>query len=88
VLVEIARDPRARIRDISTVVGLTERTVQAIVADLESAGYISRYRAGRRTMYTVHRDSLFRHRAQEGLRVGPLLALLTAPDGETDPASG
>ena len=38
VLVEIARNPKARIRDISPVVGLTERTVQAIVADLEAAG--------------------------------------------------
>ena len=38
VLVEIARNPEARIRDISPVVGLTERSVQAIVADLEAAG--------------------------------------------------
>ena len=37
VLVEIARNPGARIRDISVVAGLTERTVQAIVADLEAA---------------------------------------------------
>jgi DNA-binding MarR family transcriptional regulator len=80
VLVEIARDPEARIRDISAAVGLTERTVQAIVADLEAAGYLSRTRTGRRTRYTVHRDSLFRHSAQEGLRVGPLLDLLAADD--------
>ena len=33
-LVEIARNPGARIRDIAPVVDLTERTVQAIVADL------------------------------------------------------
>ena len=78
VLVEIARDPEARIRDISTAVGLTERTVQAIVADLETAGYLTRTRAGRRTKYTVNHDSLFRHSAQEGLRIGPFLALLSA----------
>ncbi len=60
VLVEIARDPEARIRDISAAVGLTERTVQAIVADLEAAGYLTRTR-GRRTKYTVNHDSLFRH---------------------------
>jgi hypothetical protein len=36
--VEIARNPAARIRDISPVVGLTERSVQAIAADLEAAG--------------------------------------------------
>jgi hypothetical protein len=77
VLVEIARHPDARIRDISQVVGLTERTVQAIVADLEAAGYLTRARIGRRTRYTVDPDSPFRHPAQEGLRVGPMLELLT-----------
>jgi hypothetical protein len=56
---------------ISPVVGLTERTVQAIVADLEAAGYLTRTRIGRRTRYTVNADSPFRHKAQEGLRIGP-----------------
>ena len=80
VLVEIARNPEARMRDISVAAGITERTAQAIVADLETAGYITRTRIGRRTRYTVNPDSLFRHSAQEGLRVGPFLALL-ARDG-------
>ncbi|MGN6175814.1 MAG: helix-turn-helix transcriptional regulator [Streptosporangiaceae bacterium] len=80
VLVEIARDPQARMRDISAVVGLTERTVQAIVADLEAAGYLTRGRIGRRNQYTVNPDTMFRHSAQEGLRVGPLLDLLAAAD--------
>src|SRR5215831_1052794 len=78
VLVEIARNPDARIRDISPIVDLTERTVQAIVADLEAAGYLSRHRIGRRTRYSVNPDNPFRHSAQEGLRVGPVLDLLTA----------
>jgi DNA-binding MarR family transcriptional regulator len=83
VLVEIARNPEARIRDISPVVGLTERSVQAIVADLEAAGYLTRTRIGRRVVYTVNRDSLFRHTAQEGHRVGPLLDLLGAAGTDT-----
>jgi hypothetical protein len=78
VLVEIARNPDARIRDISPAVGLTERTVQGIVADLESAGYLTRTRIGRRNRYTVNPDSPFRHRNQDGLPVGPLLDLLTS----------
>ena len=82
VLVEIARNPEARIRDISAIVGLTERTVQAIVADLEAAGYLSRSRTGRRNLYRVNTESLFRHGAQDGHRVGPFLALL-AGQGET-----
>jgi hypothetical protein len=85
VLVEIAGNPQARIRDISSVVGLTERTVQAIVADLEAAGYLTRSRTGRRTRYTVNPDSQFRHSAQKGLRVGPLLNLLTAMGGADTP---
>jgi hypothetical protein len=89
VLVEIARNPDARLRDLSAVAGITERTVQAIVSDLETAGYISRTRTGRRTRYTVNPDSLFRHPAQDGHRVGPFLALLAAsghaPGGEPGP---
>ncbi len=93
VLVEIAGNPEGRIRDISSVVGLTERTVQAIVADLEAAGYLIRTRTGRRTHYTVNPDSQFRHSAQRGLRVGPLLTLLTAmgdadTPGPADPGTG
>src|SRR5436190_24274486 len=87
VLVEIARNPEARIRDISAAVGLTERTGQAIVADLEATGYITRSRTGRRTRYTVRHDSQFRHPAQEGLQVGPFLALLAVAgeEGRTTP---
>lgn len=85
VLVEIARNPKARIRDIAAAVDLTERTVQAIVADLEAAGYLTRTRNGRRTRYTVNHDSLFRHSAQEGLRVGPFLTLLTAAGEDAQP---
>jgi len=85
VLVEIARNPRARIRDLSAAAGLTERTVQAIVADLKAAGYITRSRTGRRTRYTARHDSQFRHPAQEGLRVGPFLAVLAADENERTP---
>ena len=89
VLVEIARNPDARIRDISPVVGLTERTVQAIIADLEAAGYLTRTRVGRRTVYTIHPDRPFRHPAQDGYRIGPFLELLAAPgDRAGDPPAG
>jgi MarR family len=77
VLVEIARNPRARMRDISAAASITERTAQAIVADLEAAGYITRTRVGRRTRYSVNPDRPFRHQAQDGLRVGPFLDVLT-----------
>ena len=36
-------------------------------------------------MYTVNRDSLFRHPAQDGHRVGPFLDLLAADRTEITP---
>jgi DNA-binding MarR family transcriptional regulator len=88
VLVEIARNPEARIRDIAAAAGITERTAQAIVADLEADGYVTRTRVGRRTHYSVNPYSSFRHAAQEGLQVGPFLALLaTTGDGTTTTSS-
>jgi len=84
VLVEIARDPEARIRDIAAAAGITERTAQVIVADLEAAGYLTRTRTGRRVRYTVNDESLFRHPAQDGHRVGPFLALLATTRNDHD----
>jgi hypothetical protein len=82
VLVEIARNPTARIRDIADAAGVTERTAQSIVADLEAAGYVARQRVGRRTTYTVNSGQPFRHQSQDGYLVGPLLSLLTADGGD------
>ena len=79
VLVEIARDPDVRIRDLAAECDMTERAVQRIVADLEQAGYVSHTRVGRRNRYTVHTDQTFRHHAHAGYQVGPLLDLFTAP---------
>jgi hypothetical protein len=60
--------------------------VLAIVADLEGAGYLARTRVRRRTHYTVNPDKPFRHGAQGGLRVGPLLDQLTAMADAGPPA--
>jgi hypothetical protein len=85
VLVEIARNPGARMRDLSVRAGLTERAVQLIVADLEEAGYITRHRVGRRNRYVVNSSNGFRHPSQGGLPIGPFLDLLATADETSDP---
>ena len=57
VLLCIAHDPEARMRDIAEDVQITERATQRIIADLIEAGYVDRERVGRRNRYTV-RSSL------------------------------
>ena len=77
VLLSIARNPTARLRDVAASVGITERAAQAIVADLEAAGYLHRTRVGRRNEYTVDPSGHFRHPAEADRRIGDLLALFT-----------
>jgi hypothetical protein len=83
VLVQIARDPEVRVRDLAAACDMTERSIQIIVADLERAGYLSHTRVGRRNRYTVHADQAFRHQTHSGYEVGPLLELFTNPPNAT-----
>ncbi|MFD3873434.1 hypothetical protein [Streptomyces sp. NPDC058623] len=67
---------------------LTERTVQTIVADLESDGYLRRVRDGRRNRYEISPGAVFKHPAEAGVQVAGLLALLTgAPSAPDRPES-
>jgi len=54
-LVCIAHDPGARLRDIATTVGITERSAYAIVTDLAAAGYVVKDKDtdGRRNRYQI-----------------------------------
>lgn len=76
VLICLVRDPASRVRDIAILVGITERAVQRIVADLEEAGVITRQRAGRRNQYEIHSESHLRHAVEAHCTVGDLLGLV------------
>ncbi|MBO4205408.1 helix-turn-helix transcriptional regulator [Micromonospora echinofusca] len=75
VLLALARDPQARLRDVADLVGITERAAQGIVADLESGGYLTRERVGRRNRYTINQAGRFRHPAEEEHAVGELIRI-------------
>ena len=76
VLLCIAHDPDARLRDVADQVGITERAAQRIVADLIEAGYVESSRVGRRNHYTINPTTEMRHQLQQGLEIGALLQLL------------
>ncbi|MFD0268551.1 AsnC family transcriptional regulator [Streptomyces sp. NPDC127106] len=83
ILAMILKDPETRLRDMAGTCRITERAAQAIVADLESAGYLTRVRNGRRNHYEVTPGTLFRHPAEGHHRIADLLRLLVdvAPRG-------
>ena len=76
VLLCIARDPDTRLRDIAETVGITERAVQRIVADLMESGFVTRHRVGRRSHYMLNREARMRHPAQYDHEIGEMLDLL------------
>lgn len=76
VLVCLAQDPDVLLRDVAASIGITERSVQQIVADLERAGVIIRMRVGRRNRYLVRREESFRHPLEAGVTVGEFLDLV------------
>ncbi|MFF2788959.1 helix-turn-helix transcriptional regulator [Streptomyces sp. NPDC058049] len=75
VLLALARDPGVRLREAAETCVLTERTVQAIVADLEQGGYLTRVRNGRRNRYRINPGATFRHPAEAGRDIEGLLTL-------------
>ena len=81
VLVCLASDTGARLRDVAQRVGITERAVQQIIADLEDGGYVVKSRAGRRNQYQVRRAGRFRHPLESQVRVGEFLDLVSAREG-------
>ena len=79
VLLVIARQPDARMRDIAEAVGITERAAQRIVGDLVDEGYVKRRRVGRRNEYAVQENARLRHPLGRDHEVGEILGVLSEP---------
>ena len=80
VLLCVARDPQARLRDLAHQVGITERAVQRIIFELEEAGYLTHEREGRRNIYHLRPQLPLRHPVERKNKVAMLLALVLGDD--------
>lgn len=87
VLVCLARNPQVRLRDVALQVGITERAVQRIIAELERGGFITRQRRGRTNRYRIHGDRHLRHPIEANHTVDELLRSIV-PEDEYRPATG
>lgn len=85
VLLCVAENRMITTREISEIVGITERSAQRILDDLEEEGYITRHREGRRNSYEIHPGISMRHPAQKGISVKVLLDILVGngPNGDS-----
>ena len=80
VLLCVAADPSARLRDIGDRVGITERAAHRIVTELTDSGYVTRERHGRRNRYTVNANSPLPDPVARKRNVGELLAIVSGAD--------
>lgn len=61
VLIQIARNPRATVREIALSAGITERATHAVLKDLRDAGIVIAQRDGRQNSYRVDASALADH---------------------------
>ena len=76
VLICLARQPDARIRDVAAEVRITERAVQKILQDLEEANVLERHRVGRRNLYRINPREHLRHPVEGHCTVAELLTFV------------
>ena len=78
VLLCIADDPGARLRDIAATLGVTERRAHGIVTDLTQAGYLITQKDGRRNRYQVQAHLPLPGPGTREPAIGEIVALFAA----------
>ena len=82
VLLRIAQDPGARLRDIAAALGITERSAYGIVTDLTRAGYVVKEKDGRRNRYQIQAHLPLPDPVGREPVIGDVLAVLMGGDAE------
>jgi DNA-binding transcriptional ArsR family regulator len=76
VLSFLAKHPLITGRELSRLIGITERSVRNIISDLESEGYIKGSKEGRQVRYKTNPDLPLRHHTQKDKAIRILLEAL------------
>jgi hypothetical protein len=88
VLLRIAQDPVARLRDIADGLGITERSAYGIVTDLTQAGYVIKQKDGRRNRYQIQAHLPLPDPVGQEPAIGDVLAILIGEGRETAAGRG
>ena len=76
VLLCLARGEALTARELGLQIGITERAVQVILADLTDGGYLIKKKVGRRNLYTVNEKGRLRHPLEAHHSIGALITAL------------
>ena len=76
VLMVLAQFPDRVLREVAENVGITERAVQSIVADLENGGYLKKEKVGRANRYKLSVKKPLRHPVEAHRSVEDLIKMI------------
>lgn len=76
VLLCLSRNGDLTMRELAQAIGITERAVQAAIADLVADGYLTSVKQGRRNTYTIHGDGRLRHPLESHHTIDELITAL------------
>lgn len=76
VLSLIARHPNITANEMAMEIGITERSIRSIIADLAGSNFISKQRMGRGVRYKINGNLKLRHRTHREIAVGDFLRTL------------
>lgn len=78
VLLCLYRNPELTLREVAVLVGITERMVQKIVAELVEADFLEVTKVGRRNTYQITIDKKLRHPLESHRSIGDMLDNLSS----------
>ncbi len=81
IFLSLAKTPEILIKDLADEIGITERAVQRIIAELAKEGYIEISRSGRRNKYLIHGEKHLKHPGESHRQVADLLHLIENKSG-------
>jgi DNA-binding MarR family transcriptional regulator len=73
----LATKEKITLREVSDLVGITERSVAAIVGDLEKEKYIKKIKVGRSNSYRVLPKKRLKHPLESGVELGHLTEVIS-----------
>lgn len=76
-IVLIHKNNNLTVREMADTIGITERALLSILADLQDYGCISVQKEGRRNRYKVTPSVRFRHPIEADFSIGKLLDIFT-----------
>ena len=76
VLLCLHEDPESTLREVAQRVGITERSVQRILSELEEGGFVTRDRVGLRNRYRFKTNVALRHPIEAHCKIGDLISMV------------